>query len=71
MNSRYLNVENLGNLMRTLGFEKLRERWKPTGKLIYWLFMKTEPKAGLNDEIFKRKIVLRSGERNNFCILRP
>ncbi|THH06266.1 hypothetical protein EW145_g4198 [Phellinidium pouzarii] len=39
-NSRYLTFERLESLMRHIGFEPLRERWKAGGKMVYWLFSK-------------------------------
>ena len=54
-------------------FQVVRERWKKGGKMAYWLFKKSEKSSG-NVSIgkgarFDKKIVLRDGKRNNFCIL--
>lgn len=61
--------------MSRIGFEKVRERWKTGGKMAYWLYMKcTRPLIGEGDQKqvdvrFDKKVVLREGKRNNFCIL--
>ncbi|KAH8117133.1 putative methyltransferase-domain-containing protein [Phellopilus nigrolimitatus] len=81
-NSRYLTFEHLAGLMHALGFDKTRERWKEGGKMAYWLFTKRMPaqcekssgsgNAGPGDADparFDKKVVLREGKRNNFCIL--
>ena len=66
-----MTLEHMGELMETIGFSRLEERWKPGGKMIYWLYEKQSPpekkRAG---EHFGRKKVLRLGRnRNNFHIL--
>ncbi|PVG00972.1 hypothetical protein CPB86DRAFT_871557 [Serendipita vermifera] len=38
LNSRYTNVTYFTSLMSHLGFEKLKEEWKESGKVGYWLF---------------------------------
>ena len=118
-NSRYLTFEHLTSLMRAIGFEQTRERWKVGGKMAYWLYRKPlavqSPTLGAGsdhprrrqqlgreqagpereDELakldtlerstsaerrrtplvegrtlrFDKKVVLREGKRNNFCIL--
>lgn len=61
--------------MSFIGFRKLRDRWKPTGKMAYWLFVKHDepPMMSLNEplsqNLFGKKAILRTGNRNNFCIL--
>jgi 25S rRNA (adenine2142-N1)-methyltransferase len=56
-------------MMKCLGFEKLKERWKVGGKMVYWLFRKVKP-ADSEESAYKRKSILRSGKaRNNFAIL--
>jgi len=72
-NSRYMTFEHLELLMRAIGFEKLRERWKVGGKMAYWLFRKCALPNGCQERAivgFEKKNVLREGrQRNNFCIL--
>ncbi|KAI5124081.1 hypothetical protein M0805_003908 [Coniferiporia weirii] len=74
-NSRYLTFEHLTRLMQHIGFDLLRERWRAGGKMAYWLFGR---RAGGKDDSednaessvrFDKKVVLREGKRNNFCIL--
>ncbi|CCA68013.1 hypothetical protein PIIN_01880 [Serendipita indica DSM 11827] len=71
VNSRYLTIEHWTSLMKAVGFDRVKEQWKPTGKVGYWLFRKTprgQRKADYRD--FEKKAVLREGSaRNNFCIL--
>jgi 25S rRNA (adenine2142-N1)-methyltransferase len=56
-------------MMKSVGFEKMKERWKVGGKMMYWLFRKVKP-TGSEESAYKRKSVLRSGKaRNNFAIL--
>jgi len=55
--------------MKHVGFEKIKERWRVGGKMGYWLFRKVDP-IGLEEPVYGRKSVLRSGRtRNNFTIL--
>lgn len=66
-----MTLEHMGELMDTIGFSQLEERWKPGGKMIYWLYEKQSPpekkRAG---ERFGRKKVLRLGRnRNNFHVV--
>lgn len=68
-NSRYLTLEHFEDLMKCVGFEKVKERWRASGKMGYWLFRKANP-VGLEDGAYGRKSVLRTGRtRNNFAIL--
>ncbi|KAJ7197225.1 putative methyltransferase-domain-containing protein [Mycena pura] len=67
MNSRYLTCERLTALMDALGFFQVKERWKPGGKMLYVLYNKRTPFS--SPESFTTKTVLRTGDRNNFCIL--
>jgi 25S rRNA (adenine2142-N1)-methyltransferase len=57
--------------MDAIGFSQLEERWKPGGKMIYWLYQRRpeQPAECRVGERFNRKKVLREGERNNFCVL--
>ncbi|KAA1474831.1 nucleolus protein [Dentipellis sp. KUC8613] len=68
-NSRYTTSEHLRALMEMIGFTQLQERWKPGGKMAYWLYRKAEPATLPRDHRFLRKTVLRQGNRNNFAIL--
>ena len=67
-----MTLEYMRELMDTIGFSRLEERWKPGGKMIYWLYRKRPPQRAEKshiDEYFGRKKVLCQGDRNNFCIL--
>jgi 25S rRNA (adenine2142-N1)-methyltransferase len=62
--------------MNSIGFRMIKERWKPGGKVGYWLFEKeggqnvAQSKANESTPNFSKKVVLREGaRRNNFCIL--
>lgn len=68
-NSRYLTLSHFESLMKCVGFDKVKERWKVGGKMGYWLFRKVNP-TGLGSLTYSRKFVLRSGKgRNNFSVL--
>jgi 25S rRNA (adenine2142-N1)-methyltransferase len=67
LNSRYLTLEHLKALLKHVGFAEVNERWKKGGKMAYWLFRKVE-KDDTGGE-FGKKVVIRQGNRNNFCIL--
>jgi len=69
-NSRYMTLEHMRELMNTIGFSQLEERWKPGGKMIYWLYEKQSLPVKRAVEHFSRKKVLRLGRnRNNFHIV--
>ncbi|KAF8184961.1 nucleolus protein [Mycena galopus ATCC 62051] len=68
-NSRYLTHERLTALMNAVGFFPVKERWKAGGKMIYLFYQKRTPTSPDSTEPFGRKVVLRQGDRNNFCIL--
>ncbi|KAH9030691.1 putative methyltransferase-domain-containing protein [Lactarius pseudohatsudake] len=68
-NSRYTTMEHMKELMDTIGFHQLEERWRPGGKMAYWLYQKKTPQEGCHGERFSKKKVLRQGNRNNFHIL--
>jgi len=68
-NSRYMTMEHMKELMDAIGFHQLEERWKPRGKMVYWLYQKKTPQKGSCGERFRKKRVLRQGNRNNFNIL--
>jgi 25S rRNA (adenine2142-N1)-methyltransferase len=59
--------------MACIGFSSVKERWKPEGKVGYWLFRKSEakhPNPNDGENRFRKKNVLQPGSnRNNFCIL--
>ncbi|EIM82491.1 uncharacterized protein STEHIDRAFT_161028 [Stereum hirsutum FP-91666 SS1] len=42
LNSRYTTHESLNTLMQHIGFRQVHERWKPGGKMAYWLYEKVE-----------------------------
>jgi|ERR1700722_7291402 len=67
LNSRYLTLEHLRALLKHVGFAEVNERWKKGGKMAYWLFRKVE-KGDTGGE-FRKKVVIKQGNRNNFCIL--
>ena len=65
-----MTLEHMRELMDTIGFSRLEERWKPGGKMIYWLYEKQSPPEKRAGEHFSRKKVLRLGRnRNNFHII--
>ena len=65
-----MTLEHMKELMNTVGFSQLEERWKPGGKMIYWLYEKRLPLEKRAVEHFSRKKVLRLGRnRNNFHII--
>lgn len=68
-NSRYLTLSHFEGLMKHVGFEKIKERWRAGGKMIYWLFRKVDSTSS-EDSAYERKSILRSGKmRNNFAVL--
>lgn len=68
-NSRYLTLEHFEDLMKCVGFEKVKERWRVGGKMGYWLFRKANTVC-LEEHAYGHKSVLRLGRtRNNFAIL--
>jgi 25S rRNA (adenine2142-N1)-methyltransferase len=69
-NSRYLSNELLVDLMRTVGFELVQERWKEGGKVGYWLWAWRE--SSPHGKLFSKKQVVHEGsKRNNFAIVLP
>lgn len=67
-NSRYLDINRLEGIFTAIGFEKVKERWKPKGKVAYWLYRKGSLAENTNH--YTKKSVVREGvSRNNFCIL--
>ncbi|KAL1746988.1 putative methyltransferase-domain-containing protein [Schizophyllum fasciatum] len=71
LNSRYTTPDYVQSLMEVLGFSQLRSRWREGGKMAYWLYTRKQNAApGCAPRFdFERKIVLRTGNRNNFAIL--
>ncbi|PIL23763.1 hypothetical protein GSI_13513 [Ganoderma sinense ZZ0214-1] len=72
LNSRYTTAEHYESLMVAVGFEKLQSRWKEGGKMAYWLFRRVDrtPSTTYQDHVlYEKKIVFRTGDRNNFVIL--
>jgi len=80
-NSRYLTPSSLAALLSHIGFAPVRERWRESGKVAYWLFQKTDPPLGRDNASAKsnsndgtggwgkKKVLREGGGRNNFCIL--
>lgn len=66
-----MTMEHMKELMAAVGFHQLEERWRPGGKMVYWLYQKKtpQPEKVFFDERFSKKVVLRQGNRNNFHIL--
>ena len=65
-NSRYLDRDSMVEIMAHVGFELLRERFKTTGKVGYWLWGWRLPGEG---SWSKKRIVNEGPKRNNFAIL--
>ncbi|KAH9004956.1 hypothetical protein EDB86DRAFT_1692976 [Lactarius hatsudake] len=68
-NLRYITMEHMKELMDAIGFHQLEERWRPGGKMAYWLYQKKIPHEGCLGERFSKKKMHRQGNRNNFHIL--
>ncbi|CAK5279487.1 unnamed protein product [Mycena citricolor] len=66
-NSRYVDSQYLTGLMECIGFSQQRERSRAGGKMIYLLYRKQSPVG--HTAPYEKKSILRSGNRNNFCIL--
>ena len=65
-----MTLEHMRELMDVIGFSQLEERWKPGGKMIYWLYEKKPSPEARAGEQFSRKKVFRQGRnRNNFHII--
>ena len=63
-----MDFDRLDNLMSAIGFVEVKRRWKASGKMAYWMYAKGGG-AILATEAFKKKTVLKTGNRNNFSIL--
>jgi len=70
LNSRYTSLECLSALMRVIGFDEVQTRFRPGGKVIYWLWAWREP-SGQVEPWRKKQEVSRGSRRNNFSILLP
>jgi 25S rRNA (adenine2142-N1)-methyltransferase len=70
-NSRYTTVESFNTLVADVGFELMHERWKPNGKVAYWLWRWREHPAPARDlRRWNKKTLRNDGKtRNNFAIL--
>ncbi|PPQ86877.1 hypothetical protein CVT25_012596 [Psilocybe cyanescens] len=70
-NSRYVTFDHLKALMESIGFIEIRERWRKNGKMGYWLYQKKSPPplSSRTSQSFAKKVVLRTGNRNNFVII--
>lgn len=72
-NSRYMTTQHMQALLRVIGFEEIKRRAKPGGKVIYtlWKWQKPQDAAGSHGgNLFKKRMELRSGaKRNNFIVL--
>ena len=66
-NSRYLNEEWLGDIMRSLGYLLLKR--KLSTKLIYYLWR--QERSDLTPKSFRKTEVNRGRNRNNFAIILP
>ncbi|KAL1685373.1 putative methyltransferase-domain-containing protein [Schizophyllum commune] len=70
LNSRYVTPEYIRSLMEVIGFTQVRSRWREGGKMAYWLYRKQDGRPATSTDFdFQRKVVLRTGHRNNFAIL--
>ena len=67
-NSRYLDIHRLEGILTAIGFDKVKERWKPSGKVAYWLYRKGLL-AGDPTQYAKKSVIREGASRNNFCIL--
>ncbi|KAK4683695.1 25S rRNA (adenine2142-N1)-methyltransferase, partial [Tremellales sp. Uapishka_1] len=73
-NSRYMSLSSLQCLMACIGFELVKERWKPGGKVGYWLYRWKEVDLGIDTaderERWRKKTIENEGpKRNNFAIV--
>lgn len=65
-NSRYLDEDRLIDIMRTLGFEKVRR--KMSAKLVYYLW-RYDGQVKQERKIFKKEEIRLGKSRNNFAIV--
>ncbi|KAF2087623.1 hypothetical protein K490DRAFT_56720 [Saccharata proteae CBS 121410] len=66
-NSRYLDDDRLGHMMRSLGYELSRQ--KETAKLVYYLWKLIGTDKRLKAQTFPKVEVNPGAKRNNFCIV--
>lgn len=68
-NSRYTTIESFNRLVSDIGFELVHERWRPNGKVAYWLWRWSD-KMTLDLREWNKKKIRNDGKtRNNFAIL--
>lgn len=69
VNSRYTSDTHWRELMRSVGFEQVRERLNKKGKgVAYWLYRRAAPEGPTMP--YEKKVVLDpSGGRNNFAVV--
>jgi 25S rRNA (adenine2142-N1)-methyltransferase len=63
-----LDLNLLEGIFAAIGFDKVKERWKPNGKVAYWLYRKGLS-VGDPTPYIKKDVVREGASRNNFCIL--
>ena len=54
--------------MQASGFLEIECKWRRDGKMAYWLYQK-QVLAVPHVEKYQKKVILRQGNKNNFCIL--
>jgi 25S rRNA (adenine2142-N1)-methyltransferase len=68
-NSRYTSEDHWRGLMRSIGFEQVRERLNKKGKgVAYWLYRRVTPE-GPTAPYEKKALLDASGGRNNFAVV--
>jgi 25S rRNA (adenine2142-N1)-methyltransferase len=70
LNSRFLSIDHLTGLMLSIGYRKIRERWKGDKGVTYWLFERCMPEKGEVDWT-KKRILEDGGGKNNFAVQLP
>ncbi|WVQ75442.1 hypothetical protein IAR50_005067 [Cryptococcus sp. DSM 104548] len=69
-NSRYLTKPAFVQLMKVVGFDLVQERFKPNGKVGYWLWQWAESEGDVSP--WRKKAIMTDGpKRNNFAIILP
>ncbi|EJT98505.1 hypothetical protein DACRYDRAFT_57459 [Dacryopinax primogenitus] len=69
MNSRFLTPEHLNSLMNAIGFDLVKEKWRPGGKVAYWLWRKKGRPDRKGGAFTKKRVLHEGSSRNNFTIL--
>jgi 25S rRNA (adenine2142-N1)-methyltransferase len=66
-----MTLEHMRELMNVIGFSQLEERWKPGGKMIYWLYQKqaSPPESHSGEHLDRKEVLRQGGHRNNFHII--